>query len=97
LEVVEAVSQVWEPDRVGVRLSPLGVFNDMRDDDPEATFGTIAAKLSDYRLAYLHIVNPAIAALEKHTKPEPAALRMVDLIRENYRGTLIVAGGFDQD
>src|ERR1700720_2740003 len=29
LEVVEAVSQVWEPDRVGVRLSPLGAFNDM--------------------------------------------------------------------
>src|SRR6266404_8456349 len=65
LEVVEAVSQVWEPDRVGVRLSPLGSFNDMSDDDPEETFGTIAAALNDYRLAYLHIVNPAIAEVEQ--------------------------------
>ena len=29
MEVVEAVSDVWGQDRVGVRLSPLGTFNDM--------------------------------------------------------------------
>jgi N-ethylmaleimide reductase len=97
LEVVEAVSQVWEPDRVGVRLSPLGALNDISDDDAEATFGTITAKLSDYRLAYLHIVNPALAAVEQGTEPAPRALRMVDLIRSKYRGKLIMAGGFDQD
>jgi 2,4-dienoyl-CoA reductase-like NADH-dependent reductase (Old Yellow Enzyme family) len=34
MEVVEAVSDVWGQDRVGVRLSPLGTFNDMGDDDP---------------------------------------------------------------
>jgi N-ethylmaleimide reductase len=97
LEVVEAVSQVWEPDRVGVRLSPLGSFNDMGDDDPEATFGMIAATLNDYRLAYLHIVNPAMAAFENGTEPDSRALRMVDLIRGRYSGKLIMAGGFDQD
>lgn len=97
LEVIEAVSEVWQADRVGVRLSPLGALNDIHDDDPEMTFGTAAARLSDRGLAYLHIVNPAIAALENHTEPEPAALRMVELIRAKYCGTLIVAGGFDQD
>jgi N-ethylmaleimide reductase len=97
LEVVEAVSEVWEPDRVGVRLSPLGTFNDIHDDDPETTFGTAAARLSDYGLAYLHIVNPAMAALENHSSPEPTALRMVELLREKYRGTLILAGGFDRE
>jgi len=97
LEVVEAVSAVWQPDRVGLRLSPLGTLNDIHDDDPETTFGTAAAWLSDRGLAYLHIVNPAIAALENHTKPEPAALRMVELMRAQYRGKLIVSGAFDQD
>jgi N-ethylmaleimide reductase len=97
LEVVDAVSEVWRPDRVGVRLSPLGALNDIHDDDPETTFGTAAARLSDRSLAYLHLVNPAIAALENHTPPEPAALRMVELMRAQYRGKLIVAGGFDQD
>jgi N-ethylmaleimide reductase len=96
-EVVETVSEVWAPDRVGVRLSPYSTFNDISDDDPETTFGHIAGKLSDYRLAYLHIVNPAIAALEKGAEPDARALRMLDLIRERYRGTLMIAGGFDRD
>ena len=95
--MVEAVVEVWQPDRVSVRLSPLGVANDIRDDDPETTFGTIADKLSAYRLAYLHVVNPALAAIEQRAEPDARALRMIDLMREKYRGTLIMAGGFDLD
>ncbi len=74
IEVVEAVSEVWDADRVGVRLSPLGTFNDISDDDPETTFGYIAKMLSDYRLAYLHLVNPAVAAIEQGTEPVRARL-----------------------
>jgi N-ethylmaleimide reductase len=97
MEVVEAVSEIWGPDRVGVRLSPLGKLNDISDDDPESTFGTIAQALSDFRFAYLHIVNPAAAAIEKGEAPDARAERMLALIREKYRGTLIVTGGFDRD
>lgn len=97
MEVVEAVSTVWGSDRVGVRLSPMGTFNDMGDDNPEATFGQIAEQLNAYQLAYLHIVNPALAAVEKGIEPEPSAQRMLDLIRDSYRGTLILAGGFDRN
>jgi N-ethylmaleimide reductase len=68
MEVVEAVSDVWGQDRVGVRLSPLGTFNDMGDDDPETTFGH--RKLNGGALAYLHIVNPAVAAIEKGIEPD---------------------------
>ena len=97
MEVVEAVSDVWGQDRVGVRLSPLGTFNDMGDDDPVTTFGTITEKLNGGALAYLHIVNPAVAAIEKGIEPDPGALRMLELMRERYRGALIIAGGFDYD
>ena len=57
-------------DRVGGRLSPLGNFNDMSDAEPEVTFGTIAQVLSDLRFAYLHIVNPGLAAIEKGNAPD---------------------------
>ncbi len=97
MEVVEAVCEVWGADRVGVRLSPLGAFNDVGDDDPETTFGYIAQKLSEYRLAYLHLVNPDVPALEKGTEPNAGAQRMLELMREKYRGTLVMAGGLDQD
>lgn len=97
LEVLDAVCQVWGPDRVGVRLSPLGSFNDIGDDDPEATFGYIAGKLDGYGLAYLHLVNPDVASLEKGTELKPAARRMLELMRAKYRGTLMIAGGFNRD
>ena len=97
MEVVAAVCEVWGADRVGVRLSPLGAFNDMGDDNPEETFGYVADKLNGYGLAYLHIVNPATAAVEKGVPPDATALAMLKLVREKYRGTLMVAGGLDRD
>jgi N-ethylmaleimide reductase len=97
MEVVEGVTKVWSPDRVGVRLSPLGTFNEMSDENPVETFGYAAECLSHYRLAYLHLVNPAMQAIEKGTEPDSRALDMLKLLREKYRGTLVVAGGFDHD
>ncbi|HYQ93057.1 MAG TPA: alkene reductase [Candidatus Competibacteraceae bacterium] len=97
LEVIEGVSAVWGSDRVGVRLSPLGTFNDMGDDDPETTFGYLAETLNDGRLAYLHVINPDATALEKRNELDPRARRLLEQIREQYQGILILAGGFDHD
>jgi N-ethylmaleimide reductase len=96
-EVAEALTPIWGPDRIGVRLSPLGKLNDIHDDNPETTFDTIAERLSDYGFAYLHIVNPALEQMHDGKEPDPRALAMVKLIRKKYRGTLIVAGGFQAD
>jgi N-ethylmaleimide reductase len=94
-EVLEAVKGVWGGDRVGVRLSPLGTFNDIGDSDPETTFGTIAEQLSGQDLAYLHLVNPATADLDQGREPDARTLSLLDLMRSKYRGTLMLAGGFD--
>ena len=97
MDVIETVCEVWGADAVGLRLSPLGTFNDMGDEDPESTFGYIAEKLNDYKLAYLHVINPDAQALEKHEPLNPRAARMLSVIRKRYRGTLMLAGGFDRD
>ena len=97
LDVIEAVNEVWDSDRVGVRLSPLGAFNDMADDDPGATFGYVVERLNDYDLAYLHVVRPGIPEAENGSWDDPEAQSMMQLIRDKYEGTLIVAGGFDLD
>jgi N-ethylmaleimide reductase len=94
LEIAEALMPIWGPDRIGVRLSPLGRLNDISDDHPEATFGYIAERLSDYGFAYLHIVNPAMEQMQNGKEPDSRALSMVELIRKKYKGTLIMAGGF---
>jgi N-ethylmaleimide reductase len=96
-EVAEALTPIWGPDRIGVRLSPMGKLNNIHDDNPEATFGYIAERLSDYGFAYLHIVNPALEQMQAGKEPDPRAFNMVKLIRKKYQGTLIIAGGFQAD
>ena len=57
VEVVEKALTVWEPHRVGVRVSPENSFNDIKDSHPQQTFNTVAKKLSEYPLAYLHVLE----------------------------------------
>ncbi len=57
LEVVEAVIAVWGKNRVGVRVSPENSFNDIKDSQPQQTFNAVAEKLSEYPLAYLHVLE----------------------------------------
>ncbi|ARV59938.1 alkene reductase [Nostocales cyanobacterium HT-58-2] len=89
LEVTEAVISVWGAKRVGVRLSPSGTFNDMRDSNPLVTFGYAAQALNQFDLAYLHIFE-AIEADIKHG----AIVVPTSHIRERYHGTLMVNGAY---
>lgn len=64
LEVLDAALEVWPAGRVGIRLSPSAVFNDLRDSDPQRTFGYLVRELNRYDLAYLHIIEPAEADVQ---------------------------------
>lgn len=57
LEVVQAVIEVFGAGRVGVRLSPENRFNDISDDNPQATFEYVVRALSPLGLAYLHVLE----------------------------------------
>ncbi|EHP91639.1 alkene reductase [Methylorubrum extorquens] len=97
LEVAEALSRIWGPDRIGVRISPLGKMNEISDNDPEATFGYLVERLAEFGFAYLHLVNPATAQMQKGGPPDQRSLALVKLIRERFKGALIAAGGFDAE
>jgi N-ethylmaleimide reductase len=94
LEVTEAVAGVWGRERVGVRISPYSEFNDMRDSDPVATFAYAARKLSDLGIAYLHVVEPIAGTFGLGA---PGAEPIAPLLREAFRGALILNGGYDKD
>jgi N-ethylmaleimide reductase len=88
-EVIDAVRQVWEFDKVGVRLSPGGSFNDMCDCHPEQTFSFVAKRLASLSLGYLHLIEQASTPGE-HPAPDFSAR----FFRPIFPGTLIVAGGY---
>lgn len=56
-EIVAAILTVWPANRVGVRLSPNGVYNDMGSPDYRETFLYVAEQLNACGLAYLHLVD----------------------------------------
>jgi N-ethylmaleimide reductase len=88
-EVIDAVTQVWGSDRVGVRLSPGGTFNDMCDCHPQQTFGYVVQRMAGMNLAYLHLIEPA-QPVGEHPNPDLSA----SFFRPLYPGTIIVAGGY---
>lgn len=60
MEVTKAVVNVAGADKVGVRLSPVNPFNDMKDSNPQALFNYVAEQLNQFGLAYLHAVEGGI-------------------------------------
>ncbi len=56
-EVVNEVTTIWPANKVGVRLSPNGAFNDMGSSDYREQFTFVASQLDNYGLAYLHVMD----------------------------------------
>lgn len=88
LDITRALVDVWDADRVGVRLSPLSAFNDMFDSQPEKIFVYAAEQLGELGIAYLHLVEQNDFA----GRPEEFELGAVT---RAFGGTVIVNGGYD--
>lgn len=99
-EVVDAVAEVWGPERVGVRLSPMSGFNDMSDSDPLATFGAAADALGRRGLAYLHVVEPVGSRPppgERELSEGTPGRRVVERIREGFGGVYVANNAYDRE
>lgn len=58
VEVVEALTQVIPPAKIGVRLTPMGGPGGSFDSHPEVVYPAAAKALANRGLAYLHVVRP---------------------------------------
>lgn len=85
LEIVEAVISVFGAERVGVRLSPLGSNQGMRDSAPETTFHYAASALRAFDLAYLHVIETRSEAFDWRA------------LRSAFGGRYVANGGYDLD
>ena len=94
-EVVEALQSVWPRNRVGVRIAPGSVFNQMHDSDTVGLFTAVAKRMNDYELAYLHVVEPRIRGKALHEGESVETGRLAShMVRMSYGGKLIANGGF---
>lgn len=97
LEIVDAVSSVWGVDRVGVRLSPYGTFNDMKDDDPISLFTYVLQELDKRKIAFVDLIEPRATnagGADGNVEDAPSAAK---IFRKSFSGKLISAGGYVPD
>lgn len=97
LDVVQAVTEEVGAERVAVRLTPMGRFMGMGDDTPEQTFGYIVAKLNDWNLAYLHLVEPMMVGTVLDQDTDPRWDAIIQQLRSAFNGVLMLAGGYTGD
>lgn len=92
LEIAQATANAIGAGRVGVRISPFGVFNDTGAfADMEAQHLELARQLSALGLAYLHLVDHSAMG----APPVPAEFKAQ--LRQAFAGAFIAVGGFDRD
>ncbi len=53
LEAVDAAVSVWGANRVGLHIAPRGIFNDISDSNPLATFSHVAREAGKRKIAFL--------------------------------------------
>ena len=86
-EVLDAVTEVWPENRIGVRLSPENSFNSMSDTDAEAHFSYFIKQLGQRNLAYLHVLEG-----DMMTQARSLDYRA---LRDLYSGIYIANCGYD--
>jgi N-ethylmaleimide reductase len=90
LETAEAVIRAIGKEKVGIRLSPFGVFNDMPDyPEQEADYEYLAQQLNQQQVLYLHVVDHSPMG----APPVPAKIKQK--FRDLFKGALILSGGYD--
>jgi N-ethylmaleimide reductase len=90
LDVVKATTAAIGKDKVGIRLSPFGVFNDMPlYPEMEADYAYLARALNATGLFYIHLVDHS--ALGAPAVPQS----IKDTFRKEFKGVLILSGGYD--
>jgi len=90
LEVVKAAIAAIGKDKVGIRLSPYGAFNDMPPyAEMEADYTYLARQLSALGILYVHVVDHS--PMGAPTVPQS----IKDTFRKEFKGALILSGGYD--
>jgi len=90
LEVADAVAAAIGKDKVGIRLSPFGVFNDMPAYEAmDADYAYLAHQISARGLVYIHLVDHSPMG----APPVPSSVKTT--FRSVFKGALILSGGYD--
>ncbi len=88
LEALDRCIDAWSASRVGIRISPLGLFNGLDDSDGLAMAYYLAEAFAERKIAYLHLSEPDWAG-----GPQ-LSLSFREGLRQRFPGVIIAAGNY---
>lgn len=97
LDVAQAVITAIGAERVGIRLSPYGLFNDMNGnyEGIAEQYVALAGELGKLKLVYLHMVDHSAMGAPK---PDSGAVQAICAAFRSAGGRgIILSGGYDRD
>ena len=89
LEIATDVVEAIGADKVGIRFSPYGAFNDLEPyhNEVEAQFSYLAEKLKGLNITYIHMVDQRVAFTAPDFKTD-----ILGTIKKSFGGTIISGG-----
>jgi N-ethylmaleimide reductase len=85
-----AVTAVGSGEKVGMRISPYGVFNGVGpDSEMDHLYIRLVEELNKLHLAYIHVVDHSSMGAP------PVSDELKSKIRSHFKGTYILSGGYD--
>lgn len=69
VETVRAVADAIGADRVGLRVSPAGTFNDITESDSAELYTALVRELAPLRIAYLHVMEAGTREITRALRP----------------------------
>lgn len=90
VEIAKGAAKAIGADRIGMRISPYGVFNGTAPDaEMDALYAALIEELNAIGLVYIHIVDHSAMGAPEVSPALKAA------IRANFKGRYILSGGYD--
>src|SRR5579871_5097458 len=91
IEIAREISNAIGKEKVGIRVSPYGVASDMKPyPEIDDTYAYLAKELGKIGIVYMHVVDHSSMGAPK------VPLSIKHTIREQFGGTIILAGGYDK-
>eukprot|EP00347_Sterkiella_histriomuscorum_P003673 403363382 len=102
LEIVDEIAKVYSPKRIGVKISPNGVYNEMKDSDPIKLFQHVTQELSKRKIAFLELSEYFTfdATNKEHSDKffqELPHKSTRAYLKPLFKGTFIVNTGYDEE
>lgn len=92
-EVIDAIETVFPANRIGVRLSPNGAYNDMGSEDSVEVYTDVLQRLGQRGLMYVHVMDGLTFGFHQLSEPVTA-----ERIRAAYGpGAIVVNCGYTRE